>query len=344
MNLRSHPSPFHKWREGDNAQIWKVMKLTFILLTAAFLQVSAKGHSQTVTFSGKDVPLLKVFTAIKSQTGYVFFYDANLLREAKPVTIDLKNAPLEKALEQTFIDQPLSWTIINKTITISKKITGSVLAEADISLPPPPIEVKGIVINENGEPVLATILVKGKSSGTNTNSKGEFLLADVEENTILVISGVNIETIEVRVNGRSDLGVITARIKVTQSDVVILSTGYQDLPKERVTGSFVKIDNQLVNRRVSTDILSRLDGITSGLIFNTNRRQANDISVRGRSTIFANDKPLIVVDNFPYDGDINNINPNDIESINILKDAAAASIWGARAGNGVIVIVTKKGR
>jgi TonB-linked SusC/RagA family outer membrane protein len=325
-------------------QMLKVMKLTFILLTAAFLQVAAKSHSQTVTFSGKDVPLLKVFTAIKNQTGYTFFYDANLLQEAKSVTLNVKNEPLERVLEQMFEEQPFSWSIVNKTITIIKRPIQHTNSNPEVNLLPPPIEVKGIVVNESGEPVLATILVKGRKNGTNTNSKGEFLLGDVEENAILVISGVNIETIEIRVNGKKDLGVITAKIKVTQSDAVILSTGYQDIPKERVTGSFVKIDNELVNRRVSTDILSRLDGITNGLIFNTNRRQANDISIRGRSTIFANDKPLIVVDNFPYDGDINNINPNDIESINILKDAAAASIWGARAGNGVIVIVTKKGR
>jgi TonB-dependent SusC/RagA subfamily outer membrane receptor len=90
------------------------------------------------------------------------------------------------------------------------------------------------------------------------------------------------------------------------------------------------------------DVLSRLEDVTSGLIFNRNvEGNTNDISIRGRSTIFGNARPLIVIDNFPYDGDINNINPNDVESVTVLKDAAAASIWGARAGNGVIVITTK---
>ncbi|MDR6781619.1 SusC/RagA family TonB-linked outer membrane protein [Pedobacter africanus] len=130
--------------------------------------------------------------------------------------------------------------------------------------------------------------------------------------------------------------------------VEIVSTGYQRLPKERATGSFVLVDSTQLNRRVSTDILSRLEGITSGLLFNKNTVSSNsgslDLSIRGRSTIYANDQPLIILDNFPFSGDFNSINPNDVASINVLKDAAAASIWGVRAGNGVIVITTKKGK
>ena len=124
------------------------------------------------------------------------------------------------------------------------------------------------------------------------------------------------------------------------------STGYQKIPKERATGSFVQVDSMLLNRSVSTNILDRLDGVTSGLIFNKNKPNGTftDISIRGRSTIFGNDKPLIVLDNFPYEGDASNINPNDVASITVLKDAAAASIWGTRAGNGVIVINTKNAK
>ncbi|MBS9525971.1 SusC/RagA family TonB-linked outer membrane protein [Litoribacter alkaliphilus] len=127
-------------------------------------------------------------------------------------------------------------------------------------------------------------------------------------------------------------------------EVEVLSTGYQQLPKERATGSFVHVDRELVERRVSTGILERLEDVTSGLIFNRRGGPGDQINIRGRSTLFANSQPLIIVDNFPYDGDIQNINPNDVESITVLRDAAAASIWGAQAGNGVIVITTKMGR
>jgi TonB-linked SusC/RagA family outer membrane protein len=128
-------------------------------------------------------------------------------------------------------------------------------------------------------------------------------------------------------------------------EVNIVSTGYQNLPKERQTGSFVLVDSTILAREVSTGILSRLEDVVPGLVFNRNKGTSeNDISIRGRSTIFAKADPLIVVDNFPYEGDILSINPNEVESITVLKDAAAASIWGARAGNGVIVITTKRGK
>lgn len=126
--------------------------------------------------------------------------------------------------------------------------------------------------------------------------------------------------------------------------VTVMSTGYQDLPAERVTGSFVALDRELFNRRVSTNLVDRLEDVTPGLILNRGPNTGRDqISIRGRSTLFANTAPLIIVDNFPYDGPLESINPNDIEQITVLKDAAAASIWGARAGNGVIVVTTRAG-
>lgn len=125
---------------------------------------------------------------------------------------------------------------------------------------------------------------------------------------------------------------------------VVVSTGYQTLSKEKTLGSFSVVDNKLLNRRVSTDILSRLEDITPSLLFDRRFNGSPSLSVRGTSTIQSDESPLIIVDNFPYEGDIDNINPNDIEGVTVLKDAAAASIWGVRAGNGVIVITTKKGR
>ncbi|MFA4869268.1 MAG: SusC/RagA family TonB-linked outer membrane protein [Pedobacter sp.] len=130
--------------------------------------------------------------------------------------------------------------------------------------------------------------------------------------------------------------------------VEIVSTGYQHIPKERASGSFVLVDSNQINRKVSKDIFSRLEGITSGLLFNKNTMISSsgslDFSIRGRSTIYANDQPLIILDDFPFNGDFDGINPNDVANITVLKDAAAASIWGVRAGNGVIVINTKRGK
>jgi TonB-dependent starch-binding outer membrane protein SusC len=188
------------------------------------------------------------------------------------------------------------------------------------------------------------VLVKGSTIGTTTDANGLFAI-QASEKDILVFSFIGYAGQEVVVGTQTLINLSLNEDISTLDEVTIVSTGYQKLPKERATGSFVQLDNALVNRRVSTDILSRLEDVTSGLIFNRNiEGNTNDISIRGRSTINGNASPLIVIDNFPYDGDINNINPNDVESITVLKDAAAASIWGARAGNGVIVITTKKGK
>lgn len=123
---------------------------------------------------------------------------------------------------------------------------------------------------------------------------------------------------------------------------VTVSTGYQTISKERATGSFVLLDQKTLNQQVSTDILSRLENITNGLIVDRKSSATPKITIRGIGTILGNREPLIILDNFPYQGNIDNLNPNEVESITVLKDAAAASIWGARAGNGVIVITTKK--
>jgi TonB-linked SusC/RagA family outer membrane protein len=126
-------------------------------------------------------------------------------------------------------------------------------------------------------------------------------------------------------------------------DEVVVNTGYQNLPKERATGSFTQIDNKLLNAQVSTNIISRLEGVASSVTID-NKTNGGTMMVRGLSTIRGPREPLIILDNFPYEGLLENINPNDIESITILKDAAAASIWGARAGNGVIVLTSKKAK
>jgi TonB-dependent starch-binding outer membrane protein SusC len=191
----------------------------------------------------------------------------------------------------------------------------------------------------------ATISILGKQTKVLTNADGVFRILASDSSGVLLISFVGYQSTEINFN-RREAGPFTVQLESngTQLEEVQVSTGYQTLPKERATGSFVQVDNELFNRSVSTDVISRLKGVTPSLAFDERAGAEPKLSIRGRSTIFANDQPLIVLDNFPYEGDINSINPNDIESISILRDAAAASIWGVRAGNGVIVITTKKGQ
>ena len=210
------------------------------------------------------------------------------------------------------------------------------------------IPVSGRVISSEDQLPLtgASIRIKGTLRGAIANEKGNFLLLLDPGDSLLTVSFIGFETQEINLAEiKTDpLLVSLEPIQTLLGEVEILSTGYEEIPRERATGSFAVLGQELVNRRVSTNTLDRLQDITPGLIFNRAAATNDPISIRGRGTIFANTMPLIVVDNFPYDGPIENINPNDIESITVLKDAAAASIWGARAGNGVIILTTKKGR
>lgn len=211
--------------------------------------------------------------------------------------------------------------------------------------------IKGIVLDLNGKPVNGATINLQKGGQTTTSDKdGIFVFKSHLSRDIIKVTYVGYTPVEVGFDKERN----TEPYKITLfkserelSEVEIINTGYQNIAKQKINGSFSSPDKEMFDARVSTDVLSKLEGITGGVAFNsagiTGERKPK-ISIRGRSTIYANDNPLIVVDNFPYDGDINNINPNDVESVNILKDAAASAIWGVQAGNGVIIITTKKGR
>jgi TonB-dependent starch-binding outer membrane protein SusC len=334
-----------------NRQLLRIMRLTAILLTVFFLQVKADGLSQAISFSGKDVPLQKVLEAIRKQSGYIFFYKENILQEARPVTIAIKNVTVEEAVRQALKDQPFQYYITSKTVVISKKreVTKD---EKSLASDPAFIDVHGRVVNEKGDPVAnVSVTIKGTSTSTATDENGDFALHSVNQDAVLVFTHVSMESFELKVSGKTDLA-ITLKTKISElSNVsVVVSTGYQNIPKERATGSFTQVDNTLFNRGVSTNILERIFKVSNGLNYEPISKGGSPLQIRGISTINANQFPLIVIDGFPYEESgtsgaiLNNVNPNDIESVTILKDAAAASIWGVRAGNGVIVITTKQGK
>jgi TonB-linked SusC/RagA family outer membrane protein len=209
------------------------------------------------------------------------------------------------------------------------------------------ITLQGNVISENREPVAGvTVLLKRQQTKTVTNTNGIFSTqVDGSPDTLLFTNtGYQMEVVLLSEKQRS----ITVILKVDakQLEEVTVSTGIQRLPKERATGSFTQIDNRLLNEQVGSNILSRIAYATNGYAtFSLRNAGTTQPLVRGLSTLSIGiAKPLIIMDNFEYQGDLNTINPNDVENITVLKDAAAGSIWGARAANGVIVITTKKGR
>lgn len=329
-------------------KVFRVMKLTAILLLSAGLAASAKGTSQTVTLDVKNVPIQKVFKEVIRQTGVSIVYSEALLKDVPPVTINVKKVPLKDVLDICFNNQDIEYVIKDNTVEVRVKNIGTNSLSGLFNLPLAPIDVHGRVVNEKGEPVVgATVQVRGeKDKGTTTDDYGYFILKGVDENATVVISAVNIETFEVKVNGKTDLVTLKAKTKIISSDEVKVNTGYQILKPNEVTGSVEIISRKQLDQRIETNLFNKLEGITNGLVFNKDPNTGlNKLRIRGESTIFGYQDPLLVIDNFPYPiQNINDINPNDVESVTILKDAAAASIYGARAGNGVIVITTKSGK
>jgi TonB-dependent starch-binding outer membrane protein SusC len=324
-------------------RVFLTMKYLLALLLVISLNVHANANAQRITIVVKNASLKKVITSIEQQSGIVFFYDAELLTKANNnITLNISDASLESALEICFRNQPFSYSLVGKTVVLTLKQTKAAVADTLIRL------VHGGVADEKYQPIPGvTVHVKGTNNGTTTDVGGDFFLRNVPENATLVFTSINMKPLEVKLNGREDLTIVMKENVTSLSNITVTAnTGYQQIPKERATGSFEVVDSSLFNRVTGTNILPRLEGVVPGLLFD--KRVASDgrlstISIRGISTLTDNlTSPLVILDNFPYDGDINNINPNDVESITVLKDAAAASIWGARAGNGVIVITTKK--
>lgn len=330
-------------------KIWKVMRLTAILLTAAFIHMYASSSGQNVTVAGNDLTLKQVFTAIEKQTGYVLFYKKDFLTDTKRVSLSAYNMPVREFLDIVLKNEPIDYTIQDKTIVLSRKprAAPSSYPVTPAYRPDPPIRI--LVTDTSGSPLpRASVSVKSSRITGATDSEG-LLSLNAAENDILTVSYIGMETRTIRVTSdmlRNSMLTVILRPSIAKLNEVevTVNTGYQKLPKERATGSFEVIDRVTLDQQVGKDILSRLEGVASGLIVDRNASASPQIRIRGLSTIAGPKDVLIVVDNFPYEGDIENINPNDVENITILRDAAAASIWGARAGNGVIVITTKKGK
>jgi len=338
--------------KGYARQILLIMRLTTIILIMAITQVSASTYAQRITLTEKNANMRSVFDRISDQSGYNFVFTSDLLKKTRPVTINVKNMQLDKVLEQIFADQPVSYTIEDKTVVIKVQERGFFNNLMSNFLA---ITVRGKVLDEKGQPLVgASVALKGKNRSVKTDVNGAFYIDNVEENDRLVIRYIGY--LDKEIVALQDLG--TIRMDVSVGDLqelnVTVNTGYQSLPKERSAGSFAKPDMEiLASRSGSMSIIQRLDGLVAGLTVNNSPGATqNPFLLRGLTTVgteiltgvFSGTprSPLYVVDGITMD-DITSINPQDVEDITVLKDASAASIWGARAANGVIVITTKKG-
>jgi TonB-linked SusC/RagA family outer membrane protein len=394
-------------------KILRVMKLTAFILFAACMQVCANGFSQRVTLSEKNASLETVFSKIEQQTGYSFWYKVELLRDAKKVTLETRNADLEEVLRQCFKDQPLTYTVVDRTIVVKEKM----YPPAEATSQAPPIIITGQVIGEDGKPLPgATVSLNRTKTATKTNAAGFFNI-DGEKGDVLTVSYVGYLTISVRIEQlSSDVNmatVVSAELQAapevqddagnnaTSSTVlntgsvaggivfrlvrrsasmqeVVINKGYYTEKQRTSVSSVSHIDSKVIEKQPVNNVLLALQGRVPGLFITQSTGVSGSgvtVQIEGKNSIGKGNLPLYVIDGVPYPSQllysINSnllgssssipgplggltetgpgnplsfINPADIESIDVLKDADATAIYGSRAANGAILITTKKGR
>ncbi|MEO8962040.1 MAG: TonB-dependent receptor [Ginsengibacter sp.] len=328
---------------------WMVMKLTIAFLLFFTFQVSATGHAQKITIVKKNASLTEVFKIIERQTNYLFFYDKAVIQKTTPVDIAIRNATLEQTLSVCLKDQGLTYSIVKNTVVIRPEAIAAYFKAQAILTPmkapePPPVEIHGKVINNEGVPLQgASVLVAGTKNGTTTNSDGQFTLSVPNgENIVLEISSVGYQTKRVNVGKQTEINV-TLELGVSGlSDVVVV--GYGTQKKISVTGAVATVDAAQLRVSPAANLGSRLQGRVSGVTVTDDASPGGvpQIRIRGYGSVNNND-PLYVLDGVPLVGNLDDINPDNIQSISILKDASSSAIYGSRASNGVVIITTKHG-
>jgi TonB-linked SusC/RagA family outer membrane protein len=336
------------------------MRLTVFFTIALSLHVSARPFAQTVTIASKGLTLEGVFRQIESQTGYSILWNEDLFDKNYKVDVDVKNAPVQTVLDICLRGLRLTYKIHDKTILI-EQASPVVVATA----PPGTITVAGIVVDAgSGRPLIgASVKVKGTNKGTTTDGNGRFLLRDIDEQSVLAVSYVGFEDREYPIKGNHDVMIMLPEKPSSLNETVII--GYGTTSKERSTGSVTTVNAETIHDQPVSNPLSALEGQVAGLnVVTTSGRPGANISVqlRGTNSIAAGTDPLYIVDGvpynstplnqFPYIGDpivgdqspLNSIDPTDIESISVLKDADATAIYGSRGANGVVLITTKRGK
>lgn len=324
-------------------KIYQTMKLICFLMFVALLQVSASTYSQTkkLTLVGKNLSLEEVFELIEDQSEFSFLYNLKQVDLSKEVDVDFKNEQVEKILNHVLKGSDITYTVDDRLIVIHKKKEVDLKSSIDETQQ---ISISGNVTDENRQPLPGvTVVVKGTTQGTVTNADGEYSLTNIPDDATLVFSFVGMRTQEVPVENRPIINVVMSEDMIGMDEVVVVGYGVQK--KENLTGSVVAVTGETISKRQVGQTSMALQGIAPGItVVQRSGQPGKDggtIRIRGIGTM-GDSNPLVLVDGVEMN--INNIDPNIIESISVLKDAASASIYGSRAANGVILITTKRAK
>lgn len=323
-----------------------VMKLTALFIFIMILHANAGVLAQKVTLSEKNTSLSRVFEKIRTQTGYDFLVTKRMLDQAKPVNIDVAKTDLEDVLAKIFENQNLNFSIKSKSIIVSYKPQHEDNKTLNTYLL---IDISGKIVDSNGKAIHgATIKVKNSDESTMSGADGVFKLKTKDSKVVLEISFIGFETQEVIVTSASPITVKLIESNSGLDEIVVVAYGTQK--KSNLTGSIEVVTAKSLENRPLTSASAMLQGNVAGLTFNTpgggNTPGSNmTLQIRGQAALSGATPPLVVIDGIPSDmGAFNALNPNSIESISVLKDAAATAVYGARAPYGVLVVATKMGQ
>lgn len=316
----------------------RITKLIFLLGIVTCLQSQAAIYAQPITLHRENAPLKEIFYHLYRQSGYQFVYTNDLISRAKPVTLDIVNEPLEKVLETCFRNQPFGYVLQGKTVVLQR------LPAPHVSpMTVPPIHISGKVTDSLGRPLPGvTVQVKGQQTGVVTDDQGNYTLEAADDATLL-ISYIGYVEQEIPVSGRSHINVVLREEISALNQLVVVGYGTQE--RKDVTGAMTRIRTDKTAELPDYNVLQSLQGRVAGLNITTPVRPGASpgMLVRGLNSISAGNSPLVVVDGIIYNGSLSDFNTNDIATVDILKDASAAAVYGSRAANGVLLITTKTG-
>lgn len=321
-------------------KLGRIMRLTFFIVLLGLLRVSANVYSQQTRMSLElnNVTLKEAFKEIEDHSNFVFFYNAGQVQLDQKVSLRIENKNIDEILAGLFRDKPITYKVIDRRIVLYPKTEDEFSYDLQQSQP-----VKGKVTDPAGEPLPGvTIVIKGTSVGTITDSEGSYSLKDVPENGNLLFSFVGMKTQEIPVTGKVVVNVTMQEESVGIEEVV--AVGYGISRKRDIVSAMASVKGEIFRSASSSNVKDVLQGKVAGVDVQAARYPGDDreILIRGVRSLNAGNNPLIIVDGVP--GTLGSISTNDIESIEVLKDAASSAIYGSMGANGVILVTTKRAK
>lgn len=313
-----------------------VMKLLLVFVLSTIFQVNAATYGQNVTLNIKNASLKEVLDVLRKQTGYHFLYRTEMLNQTRQLSINVTNEPLTKVLELCFEGQPLTYSINEKTIVLRERPVSPIKSVQQARITGTVTDATGLAMPGVG------IKVKGTSTTSVTDTEGKYVV-NAGGNVTLVFSYVGYETQEVAANGRSTINITLAESQAELSEVVVI--GYGTVRRKDLTGSVASVKGGDIKAQGVSDVTRSLQGKMPGVTIESaggDPGAGTRILIRGVGSL-NNATPLYIVDGVQV-ANINNLNQTDIESVDVLKDASAAAIYGSRAANGVVLVTTKSGK